>query len=307
VPTGEQSAENSLVWVDRQGTERLLTEEKRNFGVPQISPDEKQVALYIGDRGGPRDLWIYHLEGDSFSRLTFEGPVNGPLIWTPDGKWITFRSTRGGALGNLYRKAADGSGSTERLTTSAFNQVPNSWSPDGSVLAFHELRSESGRDIWILPMDSGEPELFISSPNIDCCAVFSPDGRWLAYVSDETGQPNVYVSPYPEPLGKWLVSGEEGGGEPVWSPDGTELFYRSGDRMMVVSVQTQPTFRPGKPTVLFEGSYVTSQALPGHYFHYDISTDGQQFLMIKREQQGEAQINVVLNWFEELKRLVPTN
>ncbi len=116
----------------------------------------------------------------------------------------------------------------------------------------------------------------------------------------------MYVSPYPEPNVKFLVSGQEGGGSPVWSPDGTELFYQSGAKMMVVSVETDPTFNTGRPQELFEGSYRISTTNPGFSQYYDISTDGQQFLMIKQEQQGGAQINVVLNWFEELKRLVPT-
>ena len=146
----------------------------------------------------------------------------------------------------------------------------------------------------------------MASPGHECCAVFSPDGNWLAYVSDELGRTHVYVRPYPGPDVKFLVSEEaEGGGEPVWSPDGTELFYRSGNRMMVVSVQTESTFRAGRPEVLFEGLYRTT-GHPAGLQYYDISPDGQRFLMIKRDEDP-AQINVVLNWFEELKRLVPTN
>ncbi len=132
----------------------------------------------------------------------------------------------------------------------------------------------------------------------------------LAYVSDEAGQPHVYVSPYPEANVKWLVSGQEGGGAPVWSPDGTELFYQSGPRMehmMVVTVHTEPTFSAETPQELFEGSYKISRTIPGFSQYYDISPDGQRFLMIKQEQTGVTQINVVLNWFEELKRLVPTD
>jgi Tol biopolymer transport system component len=117
---------------------------------------------------------------------------------------------------------------------------------------------------------------------------------------------NVYVSPYPKPDVRYLISEEEGGGQPVWSPDGTELFYRSGNRMMLVSVQTDPTFRHGRPEVLFEGRYVSSRINPWNPY-YDISADGQQFLMIKNVEGRTGQINVVLNWFEELKRLVPTN
>ena len=309
VPDSGGTVANSLVRVDREGTERPLTEEKRDYTTPSISPDGKRIALAFFE-DGERHVWIYDIERDSFSRLTFEGVDNSPLIWSSDGHWITFQSDRDGA-NSLYQKPADGSGPAERLTTSPNAQTPASWSPDGSVLAFHEDSPETLRDIWLLPIEGdGKPQLFISSPRVDCCAVFSPDGQWLAYVSDEAGKPHVYVSPYPEPNVKWLVSGQEGGGGPVWSPDGTELFYQSGPRMehmMVVTVHTEPTFSAETPQELFEGSYKISRTIPGFSQYYDISPDGQRFLMIKVEEEAAAgQINVVLNWFEELKRLVPT-
>ena len=144
----------------------------------------------------------------------------------------------------------------------------------------------------------------VASPYNECCAAFSPNGEWLAYVSDETGRINVYVSPYRNPEVKWLVSAEDGGGEPLWSRDGTELFYRSGPKMIAVSVQTQPSFSVGRPDVLFEGLYATSTN-PRGMRYYDLSPDGKQFLMVQVERQN--QINVVLNWFEELKRLVPNH
>ncbi len=304
---GATGSENSLVWVDREGTERPVTSEKLDFTHPRVSPDGRQLAFAFYEDDQSRNIWIYDIERDSSRRLTFEGVDNSPLIWTPDSNWITFQSDRDGP-NNLYQKPADGSGPAERLATSQNSKTPASWSPDGSVLAFHEQYPETGRDILLLPMEGDrEPQLLISSRSNDCCARFSPDGQWLAYVSDETGQPHVYVSPYPEPNVKYLVSGQEGGGAPIWSPDGTELFYQIGAKMMVVSVETDPTFNTDRPRELFEGSYRISTTNPGFSQYYDISTDGQRFLMIKIEQQGEAQINVVLNWFEELKRLVPVN
>ena len=235
---------------------------------------------------------------------------NFPLIWTPDGNWITFQSDRDG-VNNLYRQPADGTGPAERLTTNDVTEVPSSWTPDGNILAFYTLGAEQG--IWLLPMEGDRtPQPFMSSPNFECCAMFSPDGQWLAYVSDETGRRHVYVRPYPEEGGQWLVSGEEGGGESRWSPDGTELFYRSGDqleRMMAVSVQTEPTFRADTPRMLFEGSYQVSANQPGGTPYYDISPDGQRFLMIdtEAEQGAGAQINIVLNWFQELRERVPVD
>ena len=189
--------------------------------------------------------------------------------------------------------------------------MPDSWSPDGLV-AFNE----SGRPSWdigILDLEGdAEPQYFLDSPANECCPKFSPDGKWLAYVSDETGRRQVYVRPYPAPQVKWLISEEEEGeGSPVWSPDGTELFYRIGNKMMAASIQVAgQTLDVGKPRLLFEGSYV-GHSTPASWQYYDISPDGQRFFMIKEgdtDSVGAAgQINVVLNWFEELKRLVPTN
>ena len=303
VPSGETVA-SSLVWVDREGTERLVTQEKRGYSSPHISPDGKRVALQTFEESGNRHVWIYDFDGDSFSRLTFEGR-NGSPIWSPDGKWIMFQASEAGVR-SLTRQLADRSGSVERLTTSPINQMPSSWSPDGRVLALTLQHPTGDTDIALFSLeDDSEPQPFIQSPTWECCPMFSPDGQWLAYVSEETGQLHVYVRPYPEPDVKFLVSEEEGGGEPVWSPDGSELFYRSGDKMMVVSIRTKPTFNASRPQVLFEGSYLVSNIIRGNQY-YDISPDGQQFLMIK-QPEAERQINVVLNWFEELKRLVPTN
>ncbi|MDA2939283.1 hypothetical protein MYX75_13610, partial [Acidobacteria bacterium AH-259-A15] len=261
VPRVVELDERSLVWVDRQGTEHFVIEEKGRYSAPRISPDGRRVAFTIFEGGPKHHVWIYDLEGHSLRRLTFEGEGNSAPIWTPDGKWITFKSNRDGIF-NLYRGLADGSGSVERLTTSQFVQTPYSWFPDGSVLAFDEYYPGSGDgDIWLLPRDAdAKPQPLISSPNDEGYPRFSPDGRWLAYASKETGRLHVYLCPYPypEPDVKWLVSGKEGGFSPVWAPHGTELFYRSlgGGKMMAVRIQTEPTFRVDKPRVLFEGAYL---------------------------------------------------
>ncbi len=292
----QTTTEHELVWVDRQGTESVVAEERRDYAGPRLSPDGKRVAVNIFGEN-EQHVWIYDLEGDSFRLLTFEGH-NGIPTWSPDGKWIVYQSKRDDGRA-LYRQLADGSGSPQQMTEKTGQpQMPNSWSPDGQVLAFGQ-----GGEIRMVPMEGeGEPQFFVNGYTPE----FSPDGQWVAYVRTERGQLQVYVSPYSEPEVKWLVSGEEGGAEPVWSPDGSELFYRSGDQMMVLSVQTEPTFNAGRPRVLFEESYLSSSISLG-YQYYDISPDGQRFLMIKEVGAGEAQINVVLNWFEELKRLVPTD
>jgi len=291
-----------LIWVDRKGTESQIIQEDVSFATPRISPDGKQVALAITKSGETQNIWIYDLENESLRRLTFEG---GSLeTWSPDGKRIIFRGRDEEGQLAISRQLADGSGPMEHLTVpSTIGMFPGSLTPDGKVLAFG-----NGGNIFLLPMEGdSEPQPFITSPNEECCSKFSPDGNWIAYVSDELGLNHVYVSPYPNPSVKWLASGEEGGTEPVWSPDGDELFYRSRNRMMVVSVQTEPTFRPGRPEVLFEGSYITTRIGRFAYPYYDISPDGQRFLMIQAVEGSIGQINVITNWFEELKRLVPTN
>ena len=302
VPRLDETHTSSLVWVDRKGTESQIIQDEVSFGSPRISPDGKQVAIAITKSGEEQNLSIYDLESGSLRRLTFGG--GSVETWSPDGKWIIFQGRNEEGLRAVSRQLADGSGPIEHLTVPvAQAQQPGSLTPYGDVVAF----SQASADIWMLSMEGdSEPQPLIASPKRECCSQFSPDGKCLAYVSDELGPNHVYVSPYPKPDVRYLISEEEGGGEPVWSPDGTELFYRSGDRMMVVSVETEPTFRKGRPEVLFEGSYATSLRFSVGYQYYDISPDGQQFLMIKAEQTSATQINVVLNWFEELKRLVPT-
>ena len=222
----------TLVWVDRQGKERAVSEENRKYGRARISPDGRQVAVTILEEG-EWNVWIYDLEGDWFRRLTFEGKLNLFPIWTPDGKWITFTSYRDGPP-NLYRKWADGGSPSERLTTSQFRHWSGSWSPDGSELAFSVTDSVQPADIWILPMNAdGKPRPLVTSPNSNFSPAFSPDGKWLAYFSQEEGRPRVYISAYADPGVKWLVSGEEGGSFPLWSPDGSELFYLVGTKVML--------------------------------------------------------------------------
>ena len=299
---GQLTDVQRLVWVDREGRESVITQEDVSFGTPRISPNGRQIAVAISREGETQNIWIYDLEKESLRRLTFEG--GGVVNWSPDGKWIIFQGRDSGDLRAISRQLADGSGPIEHLTVpSGVAILPQSLTPDGSVVAF----SKDG-DLGTLQIEGDrEPQPFITSPNLELYPKFSPDGKWIAYLSDELGPMNVYVSPYPKADVKYLVSEEEGGAQPVWSPDGTELFYRSGNRMMVVSVETDPTFLSGRPEVLFEGTYVTSRISTGNPY-YDISPDGQRFLMIKSAEGSQsAQINVVLNWFEELKRLVPTN
>jgi Tol biopolymer transport system component len=248
-------------------------------------------------------LWLFDLATETTTRFTFERNTNGNPVWTPDGKRIAFNSNRDGAI-NLYWQLADGSGGLERLTTSQYLHTPISWSPDGRLLAFFEVNPITQRDIWVLGMGDHKPQPFLRTPFDEAVPQFSPDGRWLAYVSNETGRNEIYVQSYPGPGGKWQIS-TEGGTEPAWNRNGRELFYRSGDKMMAVEIASQPGFSAGKPRMLFEGQYASA---PFPTTNYDVSPDAQRFLMIKPSEQEAAttQINIVLNWFEELKQKVPT-
>jgi len=302
VSGGVQSAQSRLVWVSRNGAEQPLAAPAQAYVDPRLSPDGRRVSVTVQEQED--QVWLYDLTRETLTRLTFEGNTNSNGIWTPDGKRIAFGSSMEGAS-NIFWQLADGSGGLERLTTSEYNHFPMSWSPDGQLLAFFEINPTTQRDIWVLQMSDRKAQPFLRTPFNESAPRFSPDGRWLAYVSDESGRREIYVQPYPGPGGKWQIS-TEGGTEPTWNRNGRELFYRSGDKMMAVDITTQPGFAAGKPRLLFEGHY---QPTPGTTPNYDVSPDGQRFLMIKPTEQAQAaptQINVVLNWFEELKQKVPT-
>jgi len=296
-----QSAQRRLVWVTRNGAEQTVAAPVRTYLFPRLSPDGRTVAVGISER--ETHLWLYDLARETSTRFTFEGTVNHNPTWTPDGKRIAFNSDRDGAT-SIYWQLADGTGGLQRLTSSQYPNVPMSWSPDGQMLAFIESNPTTGSDIWVLRLSDRKPEPFLVTPFAESVPRFSPDGHWLAYISNESGRYEVYAQPYPGP-GRKLQISTEGGTEPVWNRNGRELFYRSGDKMMAVDIATQPGFAAGKPHLLFEGIY---ERTPATSPNYDVSPDGQRFLMLKPDAQEAAaptQINVVLNWFEELKRRVP--
>jgi len=256
----------------------------------------------IDDEGA--QTWLYDLSRETLTRLSSGGTVNQAPVWAPDGKRVAFQSNREGSL-DLFSQLADGSGGLERLTTSESTPAANSWSSDGQLLAFVEPNPTTGWDIWVLRLSDRKAQPFLQTAFNESAPRFSPDGYWLAYVSDESGRWEIYVQPYPGPGGKWQIS-TDGGTEPMWNPNGRELFYRNGRKMMAVEIATQSGFAAGKPRVLFEGDYLPT---PLMFPNYDVSQDGQRFLMFKPSEQEAAaptQINVVLNWFEELKRRVPT-
>ena len=290
-----------LIWVNRNGTEQALAAPPHFYVYPRISPDGRRAAVGVAE--GDTQLWLYDFARETLSRFTFEGAQNYNAAWAPDGKRIAFFSDKEGPL-NIFWQPADGSGGMERLTTNEYSQVPRSFSPDGQLLSYVEVNPTTGYDIWVLRVSDHKTEPLLRTPFNESVPAFSPDGHWLAYVSDESDRMEIYVRPYPGPGGKYQIS-TDGGTEPVWNPNGKELFYRQGNKMMAVDITVHPTFSSSKPKMLFQGPYVPTRAT---FPYYDVSPDGQRFLMIKLSEQTSTptQIVVVQNWFEELKRRVPT-
>ncbi len=284
-----------LVFVDREGKVEPISDLRQEFSELRLSPDGKKLAVRFVAWND--EIWIYDFSRDAWSQLTSDWD-NAVPIWTPDGAQVTFISSREGPF-NLFSLPADGSGQLERLTTSDRDQVPLSWSPDGRFLAFGE-----GGDIWILPREGDhKPQPLVNSPSWEGDARFSPDGRWLAYQSRESGSNEVYVRPFPGPGGRWQIS-TRGGILPRWSGVGNEIFYEEplpleAPPLMVVSIETSGGFRASKPRALFEFKFPDD---------YDVTRDGKKFVMIEdmpEEWSFQGELGLVLNWGEELKRLVP--
>ncbi len=289
----------TLGWVDRDGQMTPLMEAEGLYGSPSLSPDGTRVALSITGGSGI-DIRVVELERGASTRLTADGTNLYPS-WTPDGTKVTFASNRSGVY-DLYWKPWDGSSEAEVLVTSPDTSITGAWSPDGQSFVYYEVRVE--RDIWTLALGGDSSPLLATEFNERAPRV-SPDGDWLAYVSNQSGQDQVHVQPFPEGSAVIQIS-TEGGTEPVWSRDGRELFYRNGNQMMVVDVETDPEFRVGRPRELFEEPYETdpnAQGIP----NYDVSLDGEQFLMVRRGSSRAAGLIVIQNWFEDLNARVPVN
>jgi serine/threonine-protein kinase len=315
VPGGVSTGAQSLAWINRQGAEEPIKAPPRSYVIPRLSPDGTRIALDVRDQ--ETDIWIWDLAHETLTRLTFDPGFDAWPIWTPDGRRIVFTSGRGGTP-NLWWRLADGTGADERLTTSPHDQRPASFSPDGKVLVVREIMPKTGVDLMLLGTDglstglrTGKPQtepLIATTFNEDGGEI-SPDGQWLAYHSNETGQDQVYVRPFPKvESGKWQVS-TGGGAWPAWARNGRELFYVTASGLMAVSVQITPDFRTTTPTKVVGGQFFRSQAGRS----YDVSADGQRFLMIKNAaaigQAADAtapRLIVVEHWSEELKARVPT-
>jgi len=297
---------STLVWVDREGRETPLDVPPRAYTYPRISPDGTKVALDVRDQ--ELDIWVWDFTRETLTRLTF-GPEQDEFpVWSPDGQRIAYNSAGGiaGTTGGstLSWRASDGTGQVELLAEGAGQLYPASFLPDGTgILA--RVGVNANDDIAVVNLEEDGAVPLLASTFNELNPEISPDGRWLAYTTNESGNYEVYVRSFPDVDGggRWQVS-TDGGMHPLWARNEQELFYRNDDAIMAVSIETDPTFVAGNPEALFEGSYF--RAAGGRT--YDVSLDGEQFLMIKQVEGATTtpQIIVVENWFEELNRLAPT-
>jgi Serine/threonine protein kinase len=290
-PSDPRASEKDLVWLDRKGNTRRLTEVRRSYADPRLSPDGRRLA--VGDFDGT--IWIYDLTRDAWEQLTSSG-VNFRPVWSPDSKRIVFSSNRNGLI-NLFVVPTDRSASPEQLTRTNTWPLALSWSPDGRTLLVEDQPGGSS-DLSELRLD-GERTLrpILATPFLEGAARLSSDGRWMAYHSNESGRFEVYVAQYPGPGGRAQVS-TSGGSNPVWSPDGRELFFQSGNKLMAAAIETTPELRAGAPKAFFEGPFESC---------FDIAPDGQRFVLVRPAYPDlpPPPLAVVLGWLNDLERRVP--
>jgi serine/threonine-protein kinase len=306
---------HTLVWVDRQGREELITAQRRRYISPRLSPDETRIALDIGDQDN--DIWIWSFARQNLSRITFDPRSDIAPIWTPDGKRIVFSSRRD-LTQNLAWQAADGTGTVEQLSESGNHQLASDISRDGKLVIFSEAPTPiRSADVQMLSLEDRRVVPLLRGEQNERNGVLSPNGRWLAYESDESSRVfEIFVRSFPD-INSFRVQVSAGGGSrPLWSRDGSELFYLAGFspgpvRMMTTKVQSGTDFVAGSPQQIFEGRYLASEIFPFPR-PYDVSANGRRFVMIKgpptdQRATPSPPFVVVLNWTEELKHLVPVN
>ncbi len=310
VTGGGQVNARTLAWVDRQGREEPLNAPTRAYTYPRLSPDGQRLALDVRDQES--DIWIWDFSRETLTRFTFDPGQDLNPTWTPDGRRLIFASGRAG-VNNLFWQASDGTGTVERLSESPNLQNPNAISPDGTRLVFRADAPKTGQDLMVLTLDKDHrAQPLVQTAFNELNGQISPDGRWLAYQSDESGQNEIFVRPFPNVGGGLRQISTGGGSQPLWARNGQELFYLAPTgTLMSVRIEHGSTFAVAAPTKLFEGRgryYLGGGVNQGRT--YDVSLDGQRFLMIKTSggtdgTAAPASITVVLNWFEELKRLAP--
>src|SRR5215471_7841647 len=291
----EQNTENKLVWGEHDAKPQPFPLKPNVYESPRFSPDGRQIALTV--RLPDIDVWIYDFDRGALRRMTFAPGEDELPVWSPDGKRIAFASN---GRQQAFVLPADGSGQEESLMKNDTHFHLQSWSPDGKLIAFERLGASGRWEIWMLPMEEEhKPYPYLQGQFQELHPAFSPDGKWLAYTSTESGRREVYVQRFPGPGEKAQVS-TDGGAYATWSRDGRRLIYESSDTLWAVDVTSSPTFRVGKAHVLYQGQTWNEAAGP----NYALSPDGKRFVVVERSKDSaETNINVVLNWNEELLRL----
>jgi hypothetical protein len=296
-PMPANAVRSSLVWVDRNGREESIGEMPGLVERPRLSPDGRRVAIE-----SLNDIWLYSFATAGLRRATFRG-VNQYAVWSPDGKRLTFSRAPAGKVPTLFSTPVDGDGQSEALA-GAGNSVrfPNDWSPDGRVLLFADLASADSAWNVLEWSEGGKTRPVLNGPFKEFEPAISPDGRWLAYVSEQSGRREVYVRPYPGPGGAAQVT-FDGGDQPRWGRDGLELFFYHDYEFMRARITVAPELAASKPELLFKAVYGYRRDEPG-YPTYDVSLDGRRLLMIKSTNPaaGSASLVVVTNWADGLKR-----
>lgn len=296
---GQPYRPRTFVWVDRSGGEQPIAVPTRSWFWPQVDPHGTRIGFHDMNAVN-MDIWIYDLERAALVRMTFDPRQDGYPVWSPDGKRIAFWSRQDGDAANLYVRSADLTGGDRRLTTSPNYQLPFSWADGGKLLVFQENSADTGMDIGVVALDGAKAHtMLIQTKSDEGYPSVSPDGRWIAYASNFSGRPEVYVQPFPGLGGRWQVS-TQGGGSPLWHPKGTELFYRMDRAVMSVAVDAGgTTLKYDSPRQLFEGAYVADDNFGRNY---TLAPDGR-FLMMKEDPAPPPQMVVIVNWAGELQRL----
>jgi Tol biopolymer transport system component len=269
---------------------------------PSLSPDGTRVAVGVGTWTPAGDVWLLELSRGSLSRWTSHPNDDITPVWSPDGKEIVFASNRNGQF-DLYKKDARGTGAEELIFQSSGDKFPSDWSRDGKYVLYYTVDPKTKADLWMVPM-SGEhkPTPFLRTEFNETNALFSPDGRWVAYNSDESGTPETYVRPFLPAGGKWQVS-TQGGVQPVWRSDGRELYYVALDgKIMAAEVKPGSDFSAGLPVPLFD-SGLRPEGLTESRSSFVVTPDGQRFLVnTNAEEAARVPITVVVHWTAELKK-----
>ena len=290
-----------LVWFDRAGRRLSTIGEAGDYGTPDLSSDGKRFAVARREGTKPdSDIWLYDSPGAAWSRFTFDPANDRAPIWSPDGSRIFFGSAARGLM-DLYEKPSGGAAEPRLVYSSSEDKFPTDWSHDGRYLVFHTFGKDGAWDVWVAPTDGRKPFPFLGSRFTEVQGRLSPDGRWMAYSSDESGRFEVYVTDFPGKRGRWQVS-TEGGQQPSWRGDGKELFYVTPDQaLMGVAVRAADVFVASPPVALFKANF--PPAVPAYWHYYVPSADGQRFLVTAlRSDAAAAPINVVLNWTAGLKK-----